>query len=99
MNEVNIIGRLLEQPEKALSSNGIKFAKFKLAVDKANKDGEANGYDVFEVVVFRDVADTDMNVGQFIGITGRLSANNYEKDGKAYYNCSIIGNNITLMNL
>lgn len=99
MNEVNIIGRLLEQPEKASSSNGIKFVRFKIAVDKTNKDGETNGYDVFEIVVFRDLADVDANVGQFIGVTGRLSANNYEKDGKAYYNCSIIGNNITLMNL
>lgn len=97
MNDVNIAGRLLQEPERSQSASGIKIAKLKIAVDKINKDGDNNGYDVFEVVVFRDLADIKVEVGQFLGISGRLMANNYEKEDKSYYNCSIVGNNIALL--
>ena len=96
MNSVNIAGRISDEPVKATSANGLNFAKFKITVDKNNKDTNG-GYDVFEVVVFRDLADLKYEIGQFVGVTGKLQANNYEKDGKSYYNCSIVGNAISML--
>lgn len=96
MNTISIAGKVIDDPVKAVSSSGLDFAKFKIAVDKTGKDSN-NGYDVFEVVVFKDLANIKYNIGQFVGVTGKLSANNYEKDGKSFYNCSIIGSGITLL--
>lgn len=95
MNSVNIAGRVIDDPAKSTSASGLNMARFKIAVDKNGKN--VNGYDVFEVVVFNELASTPIEVGQSVGVTGKLSANNYEKEGKSYYNCSIIGNSITLL--
>lgn len=96
MNSVNIAGKIIDDPVRTKSSNGIDFAKFKIAVDK-NKDTNGNGYDIFEVVVFRELADLKYEIGQYVGVTGKLTANNYEKEDKSYYNCSIIGNAISML--
>lgn len=92
MNSVNIAGKVIEEPVKSQSSNGINLARFKLSVDKSAKD---SGADVFEVVVFRELADIELQNGQYIGVTGKLVSNNLEKEDKKYYNCSIVGNAIT----
>lgn len=94
MNTVNIVGKILENPEKSVSSSGVKLARFKIGVEKNKEDSTA--IDVFEVVVFRELADADLQVGQYVGVTGKLSSNNYEKDGKKYYNCSLVGNSLSL---
>ena len=97
MNTVSIAGKVLEEPIKSTSSSGVSIAKIKIGVDKNSKDNDANGYDVFEIVVFRELAEQKYELGQTLGIVGKVSANNYEKEGKAYYNCSIIGNSITVL--
>ena len=96
MNSINIAGKIIEEPVRTNSSNGIAFAKFKISVEK-NKDANTNTYDVFEIVVFRELADIKYEIGQFVGVSGKLASNNYEKEGKSYYNCSIIGNSITML--
>lgn len=96
MNSVNIAGKIIDDPVRSKGSSGINFARFKIAVDK-NKDVNGNGYDVFEIVVFRELADLKYEIGQFVGVTGKLQANNYDKEGKSYYNCSIVGNSITML--
>ena len=98
MNTISIAGKLIEDPQRASSASGINFAKIKLAVDKPSKDNE-NGYDVFEVTVFRDLADIKLEVGQFLGVTGKLVSNNYDKEGKKYYNCQLIGSTITVLGM
>lgn len=95
MNSINIAGRVIDDPIKTTSASGLNMARFKIAVDKNSKSD--NGYDVFEVVVFKELANMPIEVGQCVGVTGKLTANNYEKDGKSYYNCSIVGNNVCLL--
>lgn len=96
MNSVNIAGRISDEPVKATSANGLNFAKFKITVDKNNKDTNG-GYDVFEVVVFRELAELKYQIGQFVGVTGKLTANNYDKEGKQYFNCSIVGTSVCML--
>lgn len=97
MNNLCLAGHITQEPEKSISTNGTKVAKFKIAVDKFSKENDESTYDVFEVVLFRDLADVDLKVGQFVGVSGKLLANNYQKDSKSYFNCSIVGNNITFL--
>lgn len=97
MNSVNIVGRVIDDPSKQDSSNGLKIAKFRIAVDKNSKDNDPNNYEVFEIVAFRDLAEMKIEVGQTAIVAGKLSANNFERDNKAYYNCSIVANNLSLI--
>ena len=96
MNSVNIAGRIADDPIKSTSANGLPFTRFKITVDKNSKD-TSGGYDTFEIVVFRELAELNYEVGQFVGITGRLTANNYEKEDKQYYNCQIVGTAVSMM--
>lgn len=96
MNSVNFAGKVIDDPVKSNTSNGLSIMRFKVSVDKTNKS-DASGYDVFEVTVFRELADIKLDIGQMVGVTGKLVSNNFEKEGKTYYNCSIVGNSITLL--
>ena len=96
MNSVNIAGRISDEAVKATSGNGLPFVRFKITVDKNSKDSNG-GYDVFEIVAFRELADLNYEVGRYVAITGKLSANNYEKEDKQYFNCSIIASAISMM--
>lgn len=96
MNQVDLVGKLIEEPERSITSSGNKLSKFKISLEKSNKDGET-AQEIFEIVAFRDLAEIEMDVGQFIVVNGRLNANNYEKDGKTYYNCSILANNLSVI--
>lgn len=95
MNSVNIAGKVIDDPVRSTSSNGLAIMRFKLSVDKPNKS-DASQYDVYEVTVFRDLAEAKLDIGQYVGVTGKLVSNNYEKEGKTYYNCSVVGNSISL---
>ena len=97
MNSVNVVGKVVDEPTKQDGSHGLKIAKIRIAVDKASKDNDTNSYEIFEVVAFRDLAETKVDVGQTVAVAGRLAANNYEKDGKSYFNCSIIANNLAVI--
>lgn len=96
MNCVQICGRVIEQPQTGVSQNNVKFSKIRISVERNSKE-DAENYEVFEVVVFRALADIKLDVGQHIGVTGRLSSSCYEKDENKYYSCSIIGNTLSLL--
>lgn len=96
MNNVSIAGRIYEEPEKFETSAGLKYCRFKICVDKATKDSD-KPFEIFEVCVFNKLAELNYEVGQFVGVIGRLQANNNDKDGKTYYNASILGGNISFL--
>lgn len=97
MNSVNIIGKVTDDVYKSTGSSGIKLARLKLAVEKTSKEQDGNNAEVFEVVVFKDLAEMNYEVGQLLAVSGRVSSNNYEKDGRVYYNCSIVGNSVNIL--
>jgi len=96
MNCVSLAGRIYDDPVKFESNNGVKCCRFKMTVDRAVKDND-RPFEIFEVVVFKNLADLNYEIGQFVGVIGRLQSNNYEKDGKSYYNASIIGGNVSFL--
>ncbi len=96
MNSVQICGRVVEKPQIGQSQNSVKFSKIRISVERSYKEDEDN-HEIFEVVVFRNLAEIQLEVGQYIGVTGKLSSNCNEKDGVKYYNYSIIGNTLSLL--
>ena len=95
MNSVQLCGRVIEKPQVGQSQKDVKFSKIRISVERNNKDDDEQ--DVFEVVVFRNLAEIKLEIGQYIGVTGRLTSNCNEKDGTKYYNYSIIGTTLSLL--
>jgi single-stranded DNA-binding protein len=96
MNGFYLVGKIISEPEKGETINGTKLCRLKISVDKAAKEQEEN-YETFEITVFRTLAEADYEIGQSVGINGKLMANNYEKDGTQYYNVRLVGNSISII--
>lgn len=96
MNQFFVVGKIIDEPFKGETSNGLKFAKLKVAVEKNIKEQE-DITQVFEIAAFRSLSEEDFKIGQTISVLGRLQANNFGKDNNTYYNCNLIANQIAFL--
>ena len=96
MNGFYLVGRIIGSPEKAETASGLPLCRLKLRVNKGGRDAE-DGSEIFEVALFRSLAEADYQDGQMIAISGRLQANNFEKEDTVYYHVNLIGNSVTIV--
>ena len=84
MNKVILIGRLTADPELRYTPNGSAVCDFTLAVERVVSDGEKKADFIFCNVWNKQAESLAkyMRKGQRIGVEGRLSVENYEKDGQ-----------------
>lgn len=85
MNKVILIGRLTRDPEDRQT-----VVKYTLAVDRFNKDKEA---DFINCVCFGKTADFAKNYlsnGTKVAITGHIQTGSYEKDGRKVYTTDVV---------
>lgn len=89
MNKLIVSGRLVKDPvEKEV--NGKKVASFSIAVNM--KYGETESAEFFRVTAWKGVADIVLKYakkGTKVLLSGPVSLNRYEKDGKEYANNEI----------
>ena len=83
MTSFYIIGKLIEEPELSISSNGVKIAKFRVCVASKNKEMEPST-DIHELVGFNNLAQETYEVGQLMYFQGRFQANNFKKDDSVF---------------
>ena len=77
MNNVTMIGRLTRDPETRQTTNGNKFSRYTIAVDKHGK-----GTNFFRCVTWdkgADFAEKYLHKGTKIAISGELEQDTYEK--------------------
>ena len=88
MNKVCLMGRLTKDPEYSMTTAGNAVVKFSLAVRQTAEKTE-----FFDIVAFKNTAEHVrkwFRKGQLCGITGKLSQNVWEKDGKKYSKVEVI---------
>ena len=96
MNAFYLVGRIIDEPEKLETTSGMKLCKLRMAVEKNGKDsGET--YEVYEIVLFRSLAEESYEPGQYLAVNGKLHANNYEKEGNYYYNARLLANSVAFV--
>lgn len=100
MNRINLIGRLVKDPELTYTAGGKAICRCTVAVDRMfKKEGEERQADFFKCTAFSKTAETISNYlskGSKIGIDGILQNNNWiDDDGVKHYDNVIIINNIT----
>lgn len=108
MNSVNLIGRLVREPELKYTQSGFAVLRFTVAVDrKLSKDkreeAQANNQptaDFISCTAFGKAAEAIANYhskGSQIGVEGRIQTGSYEKDGRRIYTTDVLVNSITFV--
>lgn len=108
MNSVNLIGRLVRDPELKYSQSGMAILRFTVAVDrKLSKDkrqeAQANNQptaDFISCTAFGKTAEVIANYhskGSQIAVEGRIQTGSYEKDGRKIYTTDVLVNSITFV--
>ncbi|MFN7017468.1 MAG: single-stranded DNA-binding protein [Fimbriimonadales bacterium] len=79
-NRIILIGRLTRDPELRATPDGMSVVRFTLAVDRGTRAGEEKVTDFFDIVAFRQLADTVANYmtkGKLVLVEGRLQTRRY----------------------
>lgn len=108
MNSVNLIGRLVREPELKYTQSGLAVLRFTVAVDrKLSKDkreeAQANNQptaDFISCTAFGKTAEVIANYhskGSQIAVEGRIQTGSYEKDGRRIYTTDVLVNSITFV--
>lgn len=97
MNQVNLIGNLTKD---VLNFSDGQVAKFTLAINKKDKDGN-NSADFINVVAFSKTAEILLKYtkkGDKIGLTGRIQTGSYtNKEGQIIYTTDVVASSVYLL--
>lgn len=101
LNQCVLVGRVVETPEIQTTSKGTSVAHMLMETDRSfrNEDGSLSK-DQFEVTLWKGIAEECSAVckpGSLIALKGRLNSDPYDKDGKKYYNCSVIAEKVSFL--
>ncbi|MFD2551651.1 single-stranded DNA-binding protein [Bizionia sediminis] len=103
-NQVQLIGRLGQDPEIITFEDGGKIAKFSLATDDSYKDKQGNKIErtYWHSVVVKNglvkVVENYVTKGKEIAIMGKLTNKSWsDKDGNKRYNTEIVCNELLLL--
>ncbi len=101
MNSVNLIGRLTKDPEVRYTADSqMAVAKFSIAVDRFNKNGETTT-DFPRIVCFGKVAESVekfLHKGSQVGISGSIKTGSYEnQEGRKIYTTEVAATKVKFL--
>lgn len=100
MNSVNLIGRLVKNPDVKIAGE-TTVATFTVALDRPVKPGQEKKADFPRVTVFGKTAENCERYlckGRLVGISGRLQTGSYtDRDGRTVYTTDVIGDRVQFL--
>lgn len=99
MNRVDLVGRLVRDPELRYTTSNMPVVQFTLAINRTftNQAGERDA-DFINVVVWDKQAENVnkyVTKGRLVSVEGRLRTRNYDdKDGKKVYVTEVVANRV-----
>ena len=101
MNRVELIGRLVRDPEIRYTASNIATTRFTLAVNRnfQGQDGE-QGTDFISVVTWRKQAENVkkyLTKGSLVSVEGRIQTGSYEKNGQRVYTTDVVGDSVQFL--
>ena len=79
-NRIILVGRLTRDPELRATPDGTSVVRFAIAVNRPVRPGAEEQVDYFDIVAFRQLADTVANYmtkGKLVLVEGRLQTRRY----------------------
>jgi len=100
-NRIILVGRLTRDPELRATPDGTSVVRFTLAVDRAVRAGEERQTDFFDIVAFRQLADTVANYvtkGRLVLVEGKLQTRSYtDREGNRRKAYEVIADNVRFL--
>ena len=98
LNRVNLMGRLVADPDLRQTPNGVSVTDFRIAVDRDySKDGERQT-DFIDIVAWRQTADFVARYfakGRMIAVDGAIQTRNYkDKQGNKRTAVEVVADNV-----
>lgn len=101
MNKIFLSGNLVKAPEASETTDGTKFCKFALAVDRHRSSNGDKEVDYFNITCFRTQAENcvnNLNKGDKIGIIGSAYNREYkDKTGATRYALDIVASEVEFL--
>lgn len=102
VNRVVLVGRLVKDPELRVTSNGMSFLPFTIAVDNKTKEADGTRGTMFlNCTVFREQADNMVKYtrkGSLIAVDGSLNQRNYVRaDGTKGKDIELMVDSVTFL--
>lgn len=98
LNNVNLCGRLVENPELKKTQNGISVTAFTIAIDRDYTSGEEKQTDFIKIVAWRGTAEfvsKYFSKGKLIIINGAIQVRKYvNQNGENRYITEVIANHV-----
>jgi single-strand DNA-binding protein len=98
LNNVNLCGRLVENPELKKTTNGTSVTAFTIAVDRDYTSGDEKQTDFIKIVAWRGTAEfvsKYFTKGKLIIINGAIQVRKYvNQDGENRYITEVIANHV-----
>jgi len=82
-NQINLIGRVVADPEQRFTQQGKAVTTFKLAVDRKGGDRDNKKTDFFTCIAWEKLAEICgqyLSKGKLISVTGSMEQRDYTKD-------------------
>lgn len=95
MNQVNIIGKMGQDPDLKTSGGGKEYVNFSVAV-KAYGDKPANWFRCSAFGKTAEVIGKYVKKGDTVGVSGSLEFGEYEKDGVKTPSVTLMVRDVTL---
>ena len=91
MNSVNLIGRLVADPQVLITRDDKKIAKFSLAVKRIDRNNanEVDFINCFTVGKNAENVEKYLRKGSQVGATGQIRTNKYQKNNETRYSFEI----------
>lgn len=96
MNSATITGRLTKDVEVRKTTSGLSVAQFAVAVD----NGKDKPADFINCVAWRQSAEflgQYAGKGDMVGVSGRITTRNYERDGQRVYVTEITADRVEIL--
>ena len=100
LNQVVLVGKIIEEPVIKEFGNNNQMAVLLLEVER-NIVNQEKTSDIFQVILWKNTISNylqDCHVNAFIGIKGRLQANNFiTREKNKFYSSDIIAEKISIL--
>lgn len=98
MNNVQLVGRFVRDPEVRYTDGGLSIVRFHLAVDRVFKSENGPSADFISCTAFGKTAEfveKYFSKGQKIGLVGRIQTGSYEnKEGATIYTTDVVAERV-----
>jgi single-strand DNA-binding protein len=100
-NRIILVGRLTRDPELRATPDGTSVVRFAIAVNRTVRPGAEEQVDYFDIVAFRQLADTVANYttkGRLVLVEGRLHTRRYtDREGNPRKAYEVVADNVRFL--